>query len=116
MKKKKSWIEGFLVLVVLLGMIGVFFAARNFGFTAYANEPVGTNPDHSIELEIKEGDNVVDIAARLEEEELIKSQAAFCFRSKFSEYNGLIKAGTYTIDETMGTDDILAVITQTQTN
>ena len=112
MEKKKTYIEWIIGFCAIVAIISVFFLARNFGYAAYANEPVGTNAEHAVELEIKEGDSVTSVAQFLEEEGMISSKAAFCFRAKFSEYDGLMKAGVYEINETMGTDDILAVITQ----
>lgn len=113
MKKKKTIIEWILGLCVILGIVGVFFLARDFGYTAYANEPMGTREEHAIELEVKEGSSFLTVAKQLKEEDMISSTAAFCFRAKFSSYDGLLKAGVYHINETMGTDDILSVITQT---
>lgn len=111
-KKKKTVIEWILGICVIVGIIGVFFLARNFGYTAYANKPMGTDKDHEIELEVREGSSFLTVAKQLKKEKLIPSTMAFCFRAKFSSYDGLLKAGTYHINETMGMDDILSVITQ----
>ena len=113
MDKKKAFIDGAITGCAVFAIVGIFFLANSFGYTAYANEPAGTNPENKLELVIEEGQSVMDVAGKLKEAELIKSKAAFWFRSKFSEYNGLMKAGTYEINETMGNDDILAYITQT---
>ena len=113
--KKKIIIEAIVAVVVILGIAGAFFLAYDFGYTAYANEPFGNNPEKKIELVIESGKSVMDVAEELETREMIGSKYAFWLRSKFSEYNGLMKAGTYEINETMGNDDILAVITQTGT-
>ena len=112
MVKKKTIIEGTFLLCAVLAVIGGFFLAHKFGYTAYANEPAGKNAEHSMEIVVDAGDSVMNIAEQLEEEGMILSKEAFWFRSKFSKYDGLMKAGTYEINETMGTDDILAVITQ----
>ena len=113
MDKSMTFLEWILGICVVIGIVGIFFLARNFGFTAYANEPMGKSEEHAVEIEIKEGSRILDVAKELKEEGMISSTAAFCFRAKFSKYDGLMKAGTYSINETMGTDDILAVITQT---
>lgn len=114
--KKKIIIEAILAVCVIGGIIGAFIFAHDFGYTAYANEPIGTDAEKKVEIVIESGENVMDVAEELEEKEMIKSKYAFWFRSKFSEYDGLMKAGTYEVNETMGNDDILAVITQTGTN
>jgi len=110
---KKKMIEAVAALCVILGIAGAFFLAHNFGYTAYANEPFGTDMEKKIEIVIESGDSVMEVAEELEEKKMISSKYAFWFRSKFSEYDGLMKAGTYEINETMGNDDILAVITHT---
>ncbi len=114
--KKKIIIEIVAALCVIIGIAGLFLFAQNFGYTAYANEPVGDNPEKKLELVIESGQSVMDVAEQLEEKEMIASKYAFWFRSKFSEYDGLMKAGTYEVNETMGNDDILTVITQSVTN
>lgn len=113
--KKKIIIEAVVLLCVILSVAGIFFFAHDFGFTAYANQPFGTDPDKKTEIVIESGDSVMDVAEELEEKGMISSKYAFWFRSKFSEYDGLMKAGTYEINETMGNDDILAVLTHTGT-
>ena len=113
--KKRTMIEAVIAVCVIAGIVGAFFLAHNFGYAAYANEPFGTDPDKKTELVIESGESVMDVAEELEEKEMISSKYVFWFRSKFSEYNGLMKAGTYEINETMGNDDILAVITQSGT-
>lgn len=114
MKNKKRIIEAFAGICAVLAIIGGFFFARNFGYMAYANEPAGTKKEHELELVIEAGDSVMSVGEKLEAEEIILSKEAFWFRSKFSEYDGLMKAGTYKVNETMGIDDILAVITQSE--
>ena len=113
--KKKIIIEAIVALCVILGIAGAFLLAHDFGYTAYANEPFGMNKDKKIELVVESGSSLIDVAEELEDKGMIASKYAFWLRSKFSEYNGLMKAGTYEINETMGNDDILAVITQTGT-
>ena len=113
--KKMIIIEAVIALGVILGIAGIFFLAHDFGFTSYANEPYGTDAENKVELIIESGESVMDVAEELEEKGMIASKYAFWFRSNFSEYNGLMKAGTYEVNETMGNDDILAVITQTGT-
>ena len=114
MKNKKIIIEALVMVCAIVAIIGGFFFAQNFGYMAYANEPAGEDDAHTLELVIEAGDSVMSIGEKLEEEGIILSKNAFWFRSKFSEYDGLMKAGTYTVKETMGIDDILAVITQSE--
>ncbi|MBE5956469.1 MAG: hypothetical protein E7253_08450 [Lachnospiraceae bacterium] len=113
--KKMIIIEAVVALCAMIAIVGIFFLAQDFGYTAYANEPVGNDPEKKIELVIEAGQGIMDVAEKLEEKEMIASKHAFWLRYKFSEYNGLMKAGTYELNETMGTDDILAVITQSGT-
>ena len=116
MEKKKKIINEAVVAVCVIGVIvGAFFMAHNFGYAAYANEPFGTDPEKKAEIVIESGRSVMDVAEELEDKDMISSKYVFWFRSKFSEYNGLMKAGTYEVNETMGNDDILDVITQSGT-
>lgn len=114
--KRRIIIDVIAGLCVVLGIAATFCFAHDFGYTAYANEPIGTNAEKKIEVTVESGESVMDVAEELEEKGMIASKYAFWFRSVFSEYNGLMKAGTYEVNETMGNDDILAVITQTGTN
>lgn len=113
--KKRIIIETVVLIGTVLIIAGIFFFAHFIGYTAYANEPSGINAEHKMELVIESGESVMNVAEKLEKEDMIASKYAFWLRSKFSEYDGLMKAGTYEVNETMGNDDILAVITQTAT-
>lgn len=113
--KKKTIIESVVAMCAVGVIIGIFFLAHSFGYDAYANEPYGTDSENKIKLVVEAGEDVMSVANNLEEKKMISSKEVFWFRSKFSEYDGLMKAGTYEINETMGIDDILEVITQTGT-
>ena len=105
------------VLLILIALAGIAFAGiktYEIAYTAYANEPLGTDKERGIELVVEEGSSYTDVAKTLKEKELLDSTLPFVLRASFSEYRNSLKAGTYEIHETMGIYDILVVITQSE--
>lgn len=95
------------LLVVLLGMVGV----RQF---YYANlSPVSDNTTTQ-EFIIAEGALTPEIALQLEEDSLIRNAEVFQWYIKAKNAGDKILAGTYRLQQSMSTPQIVEVITQGQ--
>lgn len=114
MKKWKKLFGLILNLCIVLGIGGVFYLSYKLGYTAFANEPLGTKEENVITIEVQEGQGQKEVADRLVEEGLLENTLPFTFRYVFSEYRGKIQPGTYEINELMGIDDILKQLSQVE--
>lgn len=78
------------------------------------SSPIGEAEDLGVEpfnLEIEEGDNLSDIAEKLEEESLIDNREKFKARVKERELSKAIRYGSYKIDKDANFDEIINIIT-----
>ena len=116
MKKYKSIMAWILRLCVLTALVYVAIQCYEVAYTAYANEPIGDNKQNTIEIVVEEGNNYLDVGKQLVDKELMDSWYSFVLRATFSEYRAGLKPGTYEVNETMGIDDILEVVTHTEAN
>lgn len=113
MLKKIGW--WVLDCLVLAGLGAIFYFSYQFSYGAFANEPMGSDEEYKVNVVVEEGDSVEEVAKNLYSLDLIRSEKQFLFRNKLSEYDGKIKAGSYELNPTMGIDDILQTLTQTET-
>ena len=95
------------IIVVLLGMVGV----RQF---YYANLSAVSNDSTPREFIIEEGDLTPDIGEALHQEGLIRNSEVFQWYVKAKNAGDKILAGTYRLQESMSTPQIVEVITQGQ--
>ncbi len=92
-------------LVVLLLLIGGGYYAFN-QWNGSAGEQVEL-ADEPVTITIPEGTGARDVAALLEESRVVRSASAFTAAATLDGRAGQIKAGTYTIDPTSTTEQIL---------
>lgn len=112
MKKWKILLRGILNVCIILGIGGAFCLSYKLGFQSFANEPLGTEGKGSVTLEVEIGEGQQEVAEKLVKEGLLESTLPFTVRYIFSEYRGKIYPGTYEIEESMGIDDILTMLSQ----
>ncbi len=114
MKKWKILLRGILNVCIVLGIGGAFILSYRLGFHSFANEPLGKEAQGVVTLKVRTGDGQQQVAEKLVKEGLLSSTIPFTFRYMLSEYRGKIQPGTYEIDESMGIDDILMLLSQVE--
>lgn len=107
-KNKRNKKKLFLPLMIL-GIIALAVIGLN-AYLFVGGQPVDPQSGDSIVLEIPEGSGTAQIAAVLEENQLIKSGMVFRIKSKISSYDGKFKAGTYTFSQEMAMKEIMDII------
>jgi hypothetical protein len=65
-------------------------------------------------MSVENGEGLRDIAKKLEEKGITSDWALFFIQAKLSEYKGNIDPGTYTLNNSMTTDNIMAVLTKAE--
>lgn len=108
-------LRGVFHVAVVVGLFSIFYYSYEFGYGAFSNEPLGTNDGYRPTVVVQEGDTQKEVAEQLYSMDMISCPEQFLFRARFSEYNGKIKPGTYEVSASMGIDDILKRLTQTET-
>ncbi len=99
-----------IVLVVNIGK-----KAYDFGFRIFTEGPVAEAPGRDIIMSVDDGEGLKSIAEKLEEKGITSDWMLFFIQAKLSEYKGSIDPGTYTLNNSMTTDQIMAVLTKAET-
>lgn len=105
-----------IVLKVVLAVVVVMFVykgamlAYDYGYRVFAEEPVDVSPGWDMDVVIEEGMGPKEIGVLLEGKGLIKDGTLFYLQNILSKYKGDLKAGTYTLNTSMTTEEMMAVI------
>lgn len=105
-----------IVLKVVLAVVVVMFVykgamlAYDYGYRVFAEEPVDVSPGWDMDVVIEDGMGPKEIGALLESKGLIKDGTLFYLQNILSKYKGDLKAGTYTLNTSMTTEEMMAVI------
>lgn len=96
-------------LLILLGLVALFFLAFDFAYKVFANDVYNPASTKTVTVVISESDTPSTIGSKLEDLNIIKDKYAFSLRIRFSKYNNKIKPGTYEVSASMSTDKILSL-------
>lgn len=105
-----------IVLKVVLATLVVMFIykgavmAYDYGYRVFAEPPVDVVPGYDINVVIEEGMGPKEIGAVLEERGLIREGTLFYLQNILSKYKGDLKPGSYVLNTSMTTEEMMAVI------
>ena len=97
------------VLVVMIVYKGATLA-YDYGYRVFAEEPVDAAPGFDMNVVIDESMGPKEIGALLEERGLIKDGTLFYLQNILSKYKGDLKAGSYVLNTSMTTEEMMAVL------
>ena len=103
----------FSMLVLLIVFIGVFKASTfcyDFGYRIFSEPPVAAVPGTEVVVQIDEDDSAFDIGEQLEEKGLIRNSELYVAQYYLSAYVDKLLPGTYTLNTSMKTKDMLVVM------
>ena len=106
----------FVVLrIVIIAVIAMLIykgatLAYDYGYRVFAEEPMAAAPGVDMDIVIEEGMGPKEIGALLESNGLIKDGTLFYLQNILSKYAGDLKGGTYTLNTSMTTEEMMAVI------
>ena len=116
-KQKKSSIVagGFfrfaLYLIVAIALIYIGKSAYNFGYDIFYQQPVDSEEEgRDITVVVDEGDSVYQIGRTLESRGLIRDAKVFVVQEKLSNYSGKLQAGTYILNTSMTSDEMMEIL------
>ncbi len=111
-----SFIGTIIRAVVLIGCIilvsTVGKKAYDFGFRIFTEGPVAEAPGRDIVVSVDKGEGLRDVAKKLEEKGITSDWALFFVQAKLSEHKGSIDPGTYTLNNSLTVDELMAVLTK----
>ncbi len=105
-----------IVLKVVLAVVVVMFVykgamlAYDYGYRVFAEEPVDVAPGWDMDVVIEDGMGPKEIGALLESKGLIKDGTLFYLQNILSKYKGDLKAGSYVLNTSMTTEEMMAVL------
>lgn len=103
----------FSILVTLLVVLGLFKAGTycyDFGYRIFTEEPVAVAPGTDVVVQISEDMSGYDIGKLLEEKGLVRDGTLFYAQLKLSAYAKKINSGTYTLNTSMDTKEMMGVM------
>ena len=103
----------FSVLVLLIVFIGVFKASTfcyDFGYRIFTEKPVEVAPGTEVVVQIDKDDSAFDVGKMLEEKGLIRDSELYVAQYYLSAYVDKLIPGTYTLNTSMKTKDMLVVM------
>ena len=109
---KESLLDDEVVLAVVVVMFVYKGAtlAYDYGYRVFAEEPVDAAPGLDMDVVVEDGMGPKEIGIMLESRGLIKDGTLFYLQNILSKYKDDLKAGTYTLNTSMTTEEMMAVI------
>lgn len=107
-------IRAVVLIACVVLVINIGKKAYDFGFRIFTEGPVAEAPGRDIIMSVEKGEGLKAIAEKLEEKGITSDWALFFIQAKLSEYKGSIDPGTYTLNNSMTTDEIMAVLTKAE--
>ncbi|MCR4807963.1 MAG: endolytic transglycosylase MltG [Lachnospiraceae bacterium] len=107
-------IRAVVLIACIVLVINIGKKAYDFGFRVFTEGPVAEAPGRDIVMSVDKGEGLKAIAEKLEEKGITSDWALFFIQAKLSEYKGSIDPGTYTLNNSMTTDEIMAVLTKAE--
>lgn len=99
-------------LVILAAICIANYAGKayDFGFRIFAEEPMSAPPGRDINLVVNNGDSQKDIIQMLEDKGIIRDHLLFTVQKKLSLYTDDIQPGSYVLNTSMNTEEILITL------
>ena len=107
-------VRAVVLIVCAVLVINIGKKAYDFGFRIFTEGPVAEAPGRDIIMSVDSGEGLTDVAKKLEEKGITGDWMLFFIQAKLSEYKGSIDPGTYTLNNSMTTEDIMAVLTKAE--
>lgn len=104
------------VVKVVLAVVVIMFVYKgamlvyDYGYRVFAEPAVDMAPGLDMDVVIEESMGAKEIGKLLEEKGLIKDGTLFYLQNILSKYKDDLKAGTYTLNTSMTTEEMMAVI------
>ena len=99
-----------LIIIAIVCISNYAKKAYDFGYRVFAEEPMSAPPGRDISFVVGNDDAQSDIYQMLEDKGIIRDHMLFSIQKKLSVYKDDIKPGSYTLNTSMNSDEILEVL------
>ena len=103
-------VKGLLVAFAIMMISKYASLAYNYGYNIYNQTPVSQYDTRVVLVSVTDSMSVMDIAELLENRGLIQDKYLFWLQERFSEYHGMIAAGTYDLSPSQTADEIIGIM------
>jgi UPF0755 protein len=107
-------VRAVVLIVCAVLVINIGKKAYDFGFRIFTEGPVAEAPGRDIIMSVDSGEGLTDVAKKLEEKGITGDWMLFFIQAKLSEYKGKIEPGTYTLNNSLTTDELMAILTKAE--
>lgn len=104
-----------LLALIVIGLLKSGQMAYEFGLSVFLEEAVSEEPGRNITVIIEEGTATAEIGKLLEQKGLIIDHRLFYVQVKLSKYSNALKPGTYTLNTSMTSREMMSVMSLEQT-
>lgn len=113
-KVVKSIFRTVITIAIIMVLVKLIYAGMNraydVGYRIFADEPITPPPGEDKYVGIVEGNTVMEIGQKLEENNLIRSARLFYFQELLSVYHGKLQSGAYVLNTEMTPFEMMAVM------
>ena len=106
-----------LLVILLMYFVSLAHKAYDIGYAVFSQTAADV-PENAVkvQIEIKEGMSVSQVAKLLKESGIIRDADIFRYQERVSSYHGMISPGVYTLSSDMKPEEILEVLAQNYDN
>ena len=98
------------MLLVVIGLIKLGSFCYDFGYRVFTEGPVEEEPGTDVNVEVTGDLSEYQIGKLLKKDGLIRDANLFYVQLRMSAYHGKLKTGTYTLNTSMTSKDMMAVM------
>ena len=100
------------VLAIIIVMLVYKWSttAYEYGQRVFNEPPMSAGSGRTVSFVVKEGESAKEIGANLEKNGLIRDAALFRIQEMLSAYKDEMKPGTYELNTSMTTDEMMAIM------
>lgn len=99
-----------LAIIVIMLVYKWSLSAYEYGERVFNEPPVSSGEGRDVTVTVAEGDTVREIGEMLQDKGLIRDAKLFRLQEMLSEYKDKLKPGTYELNTSMRTEEMLAIL------
>ena len=103
-------IRSSLLVLIVLGVYRLAMYSYNFGYMVFADAAMEPAPGRDIVLTIDSTEDTLDVGRLLKARGLVSDEKIFYLQERLSDYHGKMMPGTYTLNTSMKTEEMLETL------
>ncbi len=103
-------IRSSLLVLIVLGVYRLAMYSYHFGYMVFADAAMEPAPGRDIVLTIDSTEDTLDVGRLLKARGLVSDEKIFYLQERLSDYHGKMMPGTYTLNTSMKTEEMLETL------